>query len=145
MEYRHTNRYVKETCKNTRMEKLPPTANGLFVTGTDTEVGKTYIGARIISLLREKGVPVTPRKPAESGCELISDRLIPSDGLTLMQSAGLDDIDVITPFRFEAALAPPVAATQAGQKIYLDQLVKACAGETDDFMMVEAPGDFSPR
>ncbi len=124
------------------MEKTHPSASGLFVTGTDTEVGKTYIGARLISQLRERGISVTPRKPAESGCKLIDGELVPSDGMSLMQAAGLEHIDEITPYRFEAALAPPVAARLAGKDIRLKQLVDACAADPDHFMVVEGAGGF---
>ena len=142
MEYRHTNRYVNETCKNTTMEKTHPSASGLFVTGTDTEVGKTYIGARLISQLRERGIAVAPRKPAESGCKLIDGELVPSDGMSLMQAAGLDHIADVTPYRFEAALAPPVAASLEGKNIRLEQLTDACAADPDHFMVVEGAGGF---
>jgi dethiobiotin synthetase len=124
------------------MDTLSPIAKGLFITGTDTEVGKTYIGTRLIGHLSKQGISVAPRKPVESGCELINSMLTPSDGLALMQAAGLDQIDVVTPYRFEAALAPPVAASLEGKNIRLMQLIDVCTANPDHFIVVEGAGGF---
>ena len=44
--------------------------NGLFVTGTDTDVGKTYIGSQIVALLHEMNASILPRKPVDAGGDL---------------------------------------------------------------------------
>lgn len=118
---------------------LPP---GFFVTGTDTEVGKTYIASRLIALLHARGVPVTPRKPAESGCVREDDHLIPADGLALMQAAGLDQLEAVTPYRFKAPLAPPQAAAKEGKEVQLQQLIDACPHPNESLLVVEGAGGF---
>jgi dethiobiotin synthetase len=117
--------------------------NGLFITGTDTGVGKTYISTLLICALRSRGVLVAPRKPVESGCRNSPDgTLLPSDGMALLEAAGLDDLDEVTPFRFSAPLAPPQAATREGQDIRLQQLINACSRHDDSLMIVEGAGGF---
>jgi dethiobiotin synthetase len=117
--------------------------NGLFITGTDTGVGKTYISSLLIRALRSRGVLVVPRKPVESGCRNSPDgTLLPSDGMALLEAAGLDDLDEVTPFRFSAPLAPPQAATREGQDIRLQQLINACSRHDDSLMIVEGAGGF---
>ena len=50
---------------------IPLDDNGYFVTGSDTDVGKTYIACEIVRQLRRRGVDVETRKPVESGCALV--------------------------------------------------------------------------
>jgi len=115
---------------------------GIFITGTDTGVGKTHVGARIIRMLRERGIHVAPRKPVESGCKLVNGELVPADGTALMDAASQDHLNQVTPYRFEAALAPPVAASLEGQDIRLKQLVEACHSSPNEFLVVEGAGGF---
>ncbi|MDX1335914.1 MAG: dethiobiotin synthase [Gammaproteobacteria bacterium] len=118
------------------------TRNGIFITGTDTGVGKTHVGARLIRSLVDQGIKVIPRKPVESGCSLEHDQLVPSDGMTLMSAAGLSDINAVTPYRFEPALSPPRAATLSNKHLLMDQLVDTCQTKTEDFIVVEGAGGF---
>ncbi|HYA87471.1 MAG TPA: dethiobiotin synthase [Nitrospirota bacterium] len=93
-------------------------AKGIFITGTDTGVGKTYIAERLVSGLRRKGMNVGVMKPAETGCGNRAGRLIPSDALRLKKAAATDDsLALINPYRFREPLAPFVAAQRAGKKI----------------------------
>jgi len=116
--------------------------NGIFITGTDTGVGKTHVGARLIRSLVEQGIKVIPRKPVESGCSLEHGQLVPADGITLMSAAGLSDIDAVTPYRFEQPLSPPRAASLSNQHLHVDQLVDACQTGAKDFVVVEGAGGF---
>jgi dethiobiotin synthetase len=118
---------------------------GLFVTGTDTGVGKTQVGAAVASLLRDRGVIVQPRKPVESGCRWIDGRLLPLDALTLRTAAGLDlPLDMICPHAFEPALSPERAAMLSSSALTLQDLVHACRTGVgaDDFLLVEGAGGF---
>jgi len=116
---------------------------GIFITGTDTGVGKTYIAERITFGLRHKGMNVGVMKPAETGCRLRAGRLIPSDALRLKKAAGSDDaLDLINPYRFREPLAPFVAAQRAGEKID-PRIIKRsfktlCSNH--EFMVVEGAG-----
>ncbi len=70
-------------------ERIP---YGLFVTGTDTGVGKTQIAAALAHLLAERDLIVRPRKPVESGCRRRKgDRLVPEDARTLQVAARSDE------------------------------------------------------
>ena len=51
----------------------------LFISGTGTDVGKTFITENLIYLLKSKGLTVSPYKPIETGCKKSKDKLIPSD------------------------------------------------------------------
>lgn len=89
---------------------------GLFVTGTDTDVGKTYVSAIILKELLAAGVSVGTTKPACSGAVRDGDILRWPDLETLASAAGISDIDLICKQRFEAPLAPPVAARLEGKQ-----------------------------
>ncbi|GER92605.1 dethiobiotin synthase [hot springs metagenome] len=91
-------------------------SKGIFITGTDTGVGKTIVSAAIIRALMNKGIKVGAMKPLETGCKKSAVKeekeiLIPSDGMFLIEMAEMDDsIDMVTPIRFEQPLAPMVAS-----------------------------------
>ena len=118
---------------------------GLFVTGTDTDVGKTQITAALARLLNERNVIVRPRKPVESGCRLDDADLIPADAITLQSAAKSDELLIsICPYRFESALSPELAAALVGVSLTLDEVCAACRqGLTEtDFLLVEGAGGF---
>lgn len=117
--------------------------SGLFVTGTDTGVGKTYVSAGIATALRYRNVDVGVMKPAETGCRMRSGRLVPRDALLLMKSALVrDPLSLVNPYRFRNPLAPSVAAERVGKKIDADKILKAfhALRERHDFMIVEGAG-----
>ena len=85
----------------------------VFVTGTDTGVGKTQASCSLLSLLADAGLHPAPFKPYESGCERLR---APADALALLQAARSQDaLDLVTPHRFKLAVAPGVAARRLGQ------------------------------
>lgn len=91
---------------------------GLFITGTDTGVGKTFVAAGLARLLSERGLRVGVMKPVETGCDRRGDDLVPPDALQLLTAAGGDqDLSSVCPYRFEAPLAPDVAARREGRSI----------------------------
>lgn len=84
---------------------------GVFITGTDTGVGKTFVAAGILRALREMGYRVCPMKPVETGCRVRGQRLIPEDTIKLMNASGIEEsLDRVNPYRFRLPLAPAVAA-----------------------------------
>jgi dethiobiotin synthetase len=90
----------------------------LFITGTDTNVGKTYVGALIARSLRAAGYRVGVYKPAASGCRREGGRLISDDALSLWRAAGEPGtLDRVCPQLFEAPLAPHLAARAEGKEI----------------------------
>ncbi len=99
---------------------------GVFVTGTDTGVGKTLITAGLAAALRARGIDVGVMKPIETGCSARRGRLLPLDALMLREASGAcDNLDLINPYRFREALAPMVAAERSGRRIKLEVLAKS--------------------
>lgn len=61
---------------------------GVFITGTDTGVGKTWVGTALAGLLARRGLTVWPRKPVESGCLQAEDGLYPQDAAAYRAAVG---------------------------------------------------------
>ena len=118
---------------------------GFFITGTDTDVGKTYVGAQLASALHQSRLRVCPRKPIESGCKLIEGTLHPDDAnqyfVAVEKNVSLDEI---CPYRFEPPISPQRAARLANQPINIEQAHQACIKNVSDeeFLMVEGAGGF---
>lgn len=93
---------------------------GLFVTGTDTGVGKTAVSCALAAHARANGVKLAVMKPAETGCTPDN----PEDALALRAAAGSDDpLDLVCPYRLPEPLAPAVAARRAGRTLSLSHVV----------------------
>lgn len=119
---------------------------GLFVTGTDTNVGKTYVSCLLAADLTSKNISVIPRKPVESGCKRLDNKLLPSDALKLKQSSQYTGtIEQVCKYAFEQAISPARAAKLSAQKVQLENLVTACQSDdisATDFLLVEGAGGF---
>lgn len=116
---------------------------GLFITGTDTGVGKTLVVAALASFLKSEGVNVGVMKPIESGCPRQGEKLVPQDALFLSEVTGCeDDLELINPCRLEAPLAPSLAAEREGVEINIGKLVECfqIMKEKHDFILVEGAG-----
>ena len=125
--------------KNTTQRK------GIFITGTDTDVGKTYVGAQLVSLLHDNDIKAVPRKPIESGCIRIGSELEPADARRYFEAAKQKyPLTEICPFRFEAAISPQRAARLSNQLVFLTELVNSCTTNVadDNFLIVEGAGGF---
>lgn len=96
-------------------------ASGLFITGTDTGVGKTATTCALLRVTREAGLDVGAMKPAESGCSRdASGNLVPADAVLLREATGnADPLEEVCLFRLEAPLAPGIAAAREGVAIEL--------------------------
>jgi dethiobiotin synthetase len=91
---------------------------GLFLTGTDTGVGKTCVGAMIARALRAAGYRVGVYKPAASGCRRERGRVVSDDAVALWLAAGKPGpLDRVCPQRFLAPLAPHLAAREEGKRL----------------------------
>jgi dethiobiotin synthetase len=98
----------------------------LFITGTDTGVGKTRIAAALCRALAARGTRVAAMKPVASGCILTPDGLRNEDALTLMASMNVRArYSEVNPYAFEPAIAPHIAAQEAGVDIDFDVLDRA--------------------
>jgi dethiobiotin synthetase len=118
-------------------------ATGLFITGTGTQVGKTYVGALIAKSLRNAGQRVGVYKPVASGCEECDDRLIAPDAVRLWEAAGRPGtLDQVCPQMFRAPLAPHLAARAEGRRVDPQLLRDGIRfwQETSDVVLVEGAG-----
>ena len=116
----------------------------LFVTGTDTGVGKTAVSCLLAAGLRHRGLNVGVFKPAETGCAVGPDgNLIPADAVLLRTYAGGGQlIDDVCPYRLPEPLAPAVAAQRAGVHIDFPSLCERIqsAAKQHDVVLVEGAG-----
>lgn len=117
-------------------------SHGIFITGTDTGVGKTIVSATLAYLLRMKGVNVGVMKPATSGCSEDNGRLVSDDALLLCRAAGVTCSDDVTPYLLREPLAPAEAAKIDGVAIDFGH-IRACYDRltvSHDYMIVEGAG-----
>jgi dethiobiotin synthetase len=94
-------------------------ARGLFVTGTDTGVGKTFVACSLVRALRRRGLDAGAMKPVETGVGPEG----PLDARALRDAAGADDpLELVCPAALPLAAAPSAAARAAGRALRLDVL-----------------------
>ncbi|HWP60186.1 MAG TPA: dethiobiotin synthase [Candidatus Acidoferrales bacterium] len=115
----------------------------IFITGTDTGVGKTLVACGLAALLRESGYRVGVMKPAETGCEERDGKRYPQDALDLKRASGCElPIETICPYRLRDPLAPSVAA--AREQIAIDIALLAqtfrAISAAHDITLVEGAG-----
>lgn len=97
-----------------------------FITGTDTGVGKTLVSCALIHAFKARGLKVIGMKPVASGSEHTAQGLRNADALALQQAANVPaEYDTINPYCFAPAIAPHLAARQAGVAIELSILQRA--------------------
>ena len=118
---------------------------GLFVTATDTGVGKTVVTCAIAAALRRQhvGIRVGVCKPFASGCRRDREGLVSPDGEALAHFANsVHPLDVVTPVRFAAPLAPAVAAEESRQPIDAGALRRALEriDAESDSLLIEGVG-----
>lgn len=118
-------------------------SKGIFITGTDTGVGKTYIAAGMAKALRDHQLDVGVMKPAETGCRMHAGKLQPRDALSLLKASGARDaLDLVNPYRFRRPLAPSVAAELDNRTIDPDRILSAyrILDARHEFIIVEGAG-----
>lgn len=99
--------------------------NGLFITGTDTGIGKTWASLGLMAALQRNGKTVVGMKPVASGCEKTAYGLRNEDALLLQEQASVKlDYELVNPFAFEPAIAPHIAAEQAGKNIDPENIIE---------------------
>ena len=119
------------------------TLQGWFVTGTDTGVGKTWVGVRLMQLLRRRGVRVIPRKPVESGWQ--DEQVTETDSWRLAVSgSGFQPLHEVCPNRLLRPLSPPRAALLEGRELQIAGLAAVCLEpvRAGQFVHVEGAGGF---
>lgn len=116
---------------------------GVFVTGTDTECGKTEVTLALMWSLRQRGMRVLGMKPVAAGCDSTADGLRNMDAQRL-RGLGSHQVpyDLVNPYAFEPPIAPHLAAADVGVKIE-PEVIRAAAGRLAaqcDFLVVEGIG-----
>jgi dethiobiotin synthetase len=116
-----------------------------FVTGTDTGVGKTLVTAALLRRLRESGLTVAGMKPVAAGADAGPEGPANDDALLLQaESSVRHRYADVNPFLFEPAIAPHIAAAEAGIAIDTDRIAAAHAllSESAQVVIAEGAGGF---
>ncbi|MCH4223554.1 dethiobiotin synthase [Alcaligenes aquatilis] len=116
-----------------------------FVTGTDTEIGKTLVSSALLHVLNQSGASTLGIKPIASGTEEINGRLHNEDVNALARHSSLNAApETLTPYLFKPAAAPHILAEQAGIELEptLIQKTVQAAVKSADYVVVEGVGGF---
>ena len=119
---------------------------GIYVTGTDTGIGKTFASCALLHALRREGVRAVGMKPVASGCDFIDGRWRNADALALQDaSAPRPDYADLNPYALPLPLAPELAAADAGITVALEAIVAAHARlqAQADAVVVEGVGGWA--
>ncbi len=123
--------------------KRPLRPLGLFIVGSDTDVGKTVVACRIAASLVKAGLRVGVYKPVASGCVEQAGKLVSSDAVALWKAAGKPgDFEAVCPQRFAAPMAPYLAARKEKKTIDARLLEKGFSywHQRSDIVLVEGAG-----
>lgn len=119
-----------------------PNTTAWFITGTDTEVGKTFATCALLLALRNRGISALGMKPVAAGTDADGTN---DDVERLIAASGIDaPRELINPYLFEPAIAPHIAAAEAGLAIDIERIATALGrlrGLTD-IVLVEGVGGF---
>ncbi|MGG2398221.1 dethiobiotin synthase [Pseudomonas sp. SH1-B] len=119
-------------------------AHAYFVTGTDTEIGKTTIAAGLLFAARLRGLSTAAAKPVASGCHATAEGLRNDDALALLAQCSLPlRYEEVNPRAFQPAIAPHLAAREVGVELGVASLaspVRAILAKNADFSLVEGAG-----
>lgn len=119
------------------------TKHAFFVTGTDTDAGKTLVATGLLAAARARGLSTLGLKPIAAGCTRTEQGLRNSDALALMAQTSIDVVyEQINPVALEAAIAPHIAAQQEKRSLSADRLAGFCRSSLRqaDFTLVEGAG-----
>ncbi|MGD9662576.1 MAG: dethiobiotin synthase [Porticoccaceae bacterium] len=115
-----------------------------FVSGTDTDVGKTFVASALLARAGQLGLRTAGFKPVAAGAQSTAEGLRNGDALELMAAANqVLPYNAVNPYCFEAAIAPHIAAAEQGVEVSVDTLLKAMErfrATAVDFSLVEGAG-----
>lgn len=121
--------------------------NAFFVTGTDTDVGKTLVACSLLRLLRKAGFSTAAVKPVAAGCEQTAHGLRNEDALALQREVTLElSYAQINPIALEPAIAPHIAARRAGIELRAADIEQSCRQVlvlAADYTVIEGAGGWS--
>lgn len=99
---------------------------GFFITGTDTEIGKTTVSLALMRLLKQQGIQVAGMKPVAAGCQATSEGLRNDDAQKLRLESSMDlPYELVNPFGYQPPIAPHIAAEQAHNPIVVETITSA--------------------
>ena len=116
-----------------------------FITGTDTNVGKTYVACQLIADYVAQGYKVIGMKPVAAGCELVDGAWVNEDVLKLEAASNVKaPRNLVNPYSFKEAIAPHIAAELAGVNVEISVIKQAFDALTElaDIVIVEGAGGF---
>ena len=119
--------------------------SGYFIVGTDTGAGKTLVASVLIARMVAAGRRVAAMKPVSAGCVHTAEGWLNDDVVRLRQAANVKlPLALINPYAFEPAIAPHIAAEQAGVEIDLEHIERAYReiAILADTVIVEGVGGF---
>lgn len=121
---------------------------GIFITGTDTDVGKTVVACALVRGFRELGHRVAVMKPVASGCKRTPRGLRSADAMALIQAARSEaPYELVSPYSFEPPVSPHIAAKEAGIEVDTSMMRRnfdTLASESDWVVVEGAGGWFAP-
>lgn len=119
-------------------------AKTFFVTGTSTDVGKTYVCAALLAAAAARGLETAAVKPVASGCDRANGDLRNADAMTLQRLMTLElPYQQVNPVALEPAIAPHIAALEAGRQLSPARLSGICRGVMNtaaDLVLIEGAG-----
>lgn len=122
------------------MGHLSVKRRAFFVTGTDTEVGKTFVSEALLILLNKKGLLTAAYKPIAAGCEVTEQGLRNADALVLQRQSGIDlSYDEVNPIAFEEAIAPHLAAQNLSEDVTAQPISIDTVREGFNFLLQKKP------
>ncbi|MBV1874797.1 MAG: dethiobiotin synthase [Gammaproteobacteria bacterium] len=115
-----------------------------FITGTDTDVGKTFVATKLLKEFNARGLSTAALKPVAAGCEKIDGQWRNDDALLLQKAAAINlPYSVVNPFAFPAAIAPHLAAKDFGVAMSVASVAEACKpglAQSADVILIEGAG-----
>jgi dethiobiotin synthetase len=120
-------------------------SRGFFITGTDTGVGKTLVACALVHAFTQQGRRVAGMKPVAAGAVHTAEGWLNEDVTRLRAAANVSAaLTLLNPYCFEPAVAPHIAANEAGVEIDLEVIARAYAqlAAQSDIVIVEGVGGF---
>lgn len=115
-----------------------------FITGTDTDAGKTFVSVLLLEALKQKGYSTLALKPIAAGCEMIDGQWQNDDAIKLRTAMTANlSYQQVNPIALQAAVAPHLAAEQEGRRLSVDRLAGLIRGAlmtAADVTLIEGAG-----
>jgi len=121
-------------------------SRGFFITGTDTEIGKTTATLALMRAFKQQGYRVAAMKPVAAGCQVTEQGLRNNDALQLIQEASQTiAYEWVNPFAYQPPIAPHIAAAQIGRPIIIDTILNTYEqiASQADIVLVEGIGGWA--